>query len=100
MTYKDLYHFTNACWNGNSNSIRFFDNIHKEWYRKDYENWFEGKSPNRVLCFAFFDFEAAMNMNISMESRKINVLAACVDKIGCQTQMVIGRKKILEELLK
>ena len=99
MIYKDLYHFTCACWNGNVNSIRFFDSIHKEWYRKDYENLFKGKSPNRVLCFAFFDFESATNINISMKSRKINVLAACVDKVGCHNHMIIGVNKILEELL-
>lgn len=97
----DLLHFTKACWNGNANSVRFYDSIRHEWYCKDYINYFDSKSKTRELKFAFFDFEAAININMTLQQRDIDVIVACMSGIGNRKEVVaIGIKNIAEELLK
>ena len=97
----DLLHFTKACWNGNANSIRFYDSIRHEWYCKDYINYFDSVGKTRELKFAFFDFEAAININMTLQQRDIDVLVACISGLGGKKHVVaIGTNKILEELLK
>lgn len=97
----DLLHFTKACWNGNANSVRFYDSIRHEWYCKDYINYFDSKGKTRELKFAFFDFEAAMNINMTLKQRDIDVLVAYISGVGNKKDIVaIGVDKIAEELLK
>lgn len=95
-----LAHFTKCCWNGRPDGFRYFNEIGKEWYKKDYVRYYNGQSTNKELQFAFFDFESVFNLNLTIKSRDIDVWVAEVDDMGNRKRLiVVGAYKIIEELL-
>ena len=100
MMMYDFVHLTKCCWNGRDG--RYFDSISKQWYKKDYPRYYgDVRGTQKELVFAFFDFEAAMNINMTLKQRDIDVLVAYISGVGNKKDIVaIGVDKIAEELLK
>lgn len=96
-----LFHFTKACWGKNTQGARFFSESEGGWYKKDYVRYYNSQSANKELQWAFFSFELAQNIDETIEIRPISVYAIVNQDIGNRKHItLIGKKKIIEELLK
>lgn len=96
-----LAHFTKCCWNGRPDGFRYFNEIGKEWYKKDYVKYYNGQSTNKEFQFAFFDFESALNLNLTIKTKEIDIwgIETYLD-IGNKKRIIVGTSKVLEYLLK
>lgn len=99
MMYN-FVHLTKCCWNGRDG--RYFDSIRKEWYEKDYPRYYDGvRGTQKELVFAFFDFESALNLNLTIKTKEIDIwgIETYLD-IGNRRRIIVGTSKVLEYLLK
>lgn len=97
MIMDNFFHLTKCCWNGRDG--RYFDSIRKEWYKKDYPRYFDGIGTEKELMFAFFDFESALNLNLTVKTKDIDIWAIGRRSVGNKKKIKIGLDKVVEELL-
>ena len=99
MTLFNLIHLTKCCWNGRDG--RYFDCIRKEWYKKDYPRFWGGvRGTEKELVFAFFDFESALNLNLTKKTKNIDVWAIEIERMTNHKKILVGTDRVIEELLK
>ncbi|MBQ2205434.1 MAG: hypothetical protein II411_06050 [Lachnospiraceae bacterium] len=100
MMMYDFVHLTKCCWNGRDG--RYFDSISKQWYKKDYPRYYgDVRGTQKELVFAFFDFESALNLNLTKKTKEIDVWCITADRdVGNRKKIIVGMNKVLEYLLK